>query len=72
MERNKTSLLVALEERNQEAVEELLDLAPPLGAVRDLATSLYPFQFAAANDCSVGMIYLLLLDHPDIIRSIGC
>lgn len=64
----ETILSLAIKHEMMEYIAATTNVAPLLLAKQDSQTRLYPFQLAAANDCSATLIYSLLIEQPEVIQ----
>jgi len=62
----ETALSLCLRENMVAYLDPITRQAPELLVLRDKKTSLYPFQLAAAVDCSLDVIFRLLVVRPEV------
>lgn len=63
-----TILSLAIKNQMVEYIPPSIHVAPTLLTLQDNDTGLYPFQLAAAYDCSLTLIFSLLIQQPEPIQ----
>jgi ankyrin repeat protein len=63
-----TILSLAIKNQMIEYIAPSIRIAPMLLIQQDNETQLYPFQLAAAHDCSLTLIFSLLIQQPESVQ----